>query len=243
MLAKNANDTLVISECRKNDAFDMDNLKNFSSAIDEHFYLRYQAENNFFPDSDFFTARTLPILHGEVNSTYVYDIVKRFGPELMFVFGASIIKEPLISLLSPGHFINLHLGLSPYYRGSGTNFWPFVNEELEYVGSTILHLDAGVDTGDIIAHVRPEIETGDNVHTVGCKVIKASALALVRVMKMVKEGKSLNRVKQWHLANAKYYRKKDFNKEVLLSYKDSLANGLVEGYLKNPNKYLKLVSL
>ena len=32
--------------------------------------------------------------------------------------------------------INAHLGLSPYYRGSGTNIFPFVNKEIEYVGVT-----------------------------------------------------------------------------------------------------------
>ena len=242
-LAEKADDTLVVSECQQNDAVNIESLEHRLSPIEEHFRLRYQTEKEVFFGNDFFAAKTFPLLYKEVNIDYVYDVVKGFQPDMMFVFGASIIKEPFLSLLRPGRFINLHLGLSPYYRGSGTNFWPFVNEELEYVGSTILHIDAGIDTGDIVAHVRPEIEIGDNVHTIGCKVIKASASCLADVMNTVRGGKELNRVKVWKVSNERYYRKRDFNDAALLRYKHNLENGLVERYLSSLKKQLKLVSL
>ena len=74
--------------------------------------------------------------------------------------------------------MNIHLGLSPYYRGAGTNFWPLVNGEPEYCGATIHILDGGVDTGPVIAHVRPEIAAGDGPHDIGNKTIVAAAGAL-----------------------------------------------------------------
>jgi phosphoribosylglycinamide formyltransferase-1 len=77
--------------------------------------------------------------------------------------------------------INLHLGLSPYYRGAGTNFWPLVNGEPEYVGATIHYLDAGLDSGPIIAHVRPEIARGDGPHDIGNRTIAAAAVVLAEV--------------------------------------------------------------
>ncbi len=241
-LAENADDVLVVSECKKTDAVD---IKKSTTAplIEEHFRLRYKTEKEFFASHDFFMSKTLPVLYKEVNRPCVYNAVKEFKPDLMFVFGASILKEPILSLLPPGRFINLHLGLSPYYRGSGTNFWPFVNEELEYVGATILHIDAGIDTGDIIAHVVPNIETRDNVHIVGCKVIRDSAACLLKVTNMVKNGKELNRVRQWQIKNGKYYEEKDFNESALLRYKNNLSNGMVERYLQSPKKIIKLVSL
>lgn len=240
-LAKNANDTLIVSECKQSDVFDSEKSKHRLSPIEEHFSLRYQTEKKFFSDNDFFISKTFPIIYKEVNSTYVYDVVKKFQPDLMFVFGASIIKERLISLLPPGRFINLHLGLSPYYRGSGTNFWPFVNNELEYIGATILHLDSGIDTGDIIMHVRPRIEIGDNVHTVGCKVIKESASCLVDIINLVNKGQALNRVKQWKIENEKYYKRDDFNEKALARYKENMANGLIEKYLKAPKREIKTI--
>ena len=160
----------------------------------------------------------------------------------MFVFGSYIVKEPLLSLLPPGRTINLHLGLSPYYRGSGTNFWPFVNDELEYLGSTILHLDAGIDTGDIICHVRPSIEINDNVHTIGCKIIQDSVNSLIQIIDMVKSGQTLNRIKQWKV-DERYYKTKDFDDNALQQYKTNLTEGIVKKYLTKNKHDIKLVEL
>jgi len=204
--------------------------------------LRNKTESEMFAGNDYFQADTLPVLYKEANLAYTYKVVKEFNPELMFVFGSSIIKEPLLSLLPKGRFINLHLGLSPYYRGSGTNFWPFINQELDYVGSTLLSLDNGIDTGDIIAHVRPEFELTDNVHTIGCKVIKNSVGRLINIMEAVKSGSKINMVKQWEAENPKYYRNADFNEGILKTYYNLLNAGLVKKYIQSPKKQIKLVN-
>ena len=62
--------------------------------------------------------------------------MKACTPDVVLVCGTGILREELINLF-PGHIINIHLGLSPYYRGAGTNFWPLVNREPEYLGATI----------------------------------------------------------------------------------------------------------
>lgn len=239
-LASKADDTLVVSECKQNDSVSPGSED--QSTTSEHFRLRNETEKKFFTNNDFFTAKTLPILYKEVNLDYVYQAIKKFQPDIMFIFGSYIIREPLLSLMAPDRTINLHLGLSPYYRGSGTNFWPFVNNELEYVGSTILHLDSGIDTGDIICHTRPKIELGDNVHTVGCKVIQSSVNSLIQITDMIKEGKKLNRIKQWKV-DGKYYTTKDFDEHALQKYKIQLNNELVKNYLAKNNNDIKLVNL
>ncbi len=237
-LATHADEALVISECKENDLKDIE--KAASPAIAEHFRSRYQTEMDFFPGNNILRVPSVPLLRNEIRLESVYNTLRAFAPDAMFVFGASIVREPLLSLLPSGRFVNLHLGLSPYYRGSGTNFWPFVNEELEYVGATILHIDPGVDTGDIIAHVRPDIRPGDNVHTIGCKVIEAGVSCLIDVMDLLKNGTSLPRVPQWPVETEKYYKTSDFNEEALLQYRKNLENGLVDRYSR---KDIKLVSL
>lgn len=202
--------------------------------IEEHFHLRDDVEQDFFQGNDKFRYPCLPILHKEANSSYVFETVKQFNPDLMIVYGASIIRKPLLELLPYGKIINLHLGVSPYYRGSGTNFWPFVNRELQFVGSTLLNIDAGVDTGDIIAHIRPEFELNDTVHSAGCKVVRDSADALKVLIKKVRNGEEIKAVKQWETKPSRYYRKKDFNQEALKDYYHNLSTGVVEEYLKSP---------
>jgi len=238
-LAERADDALVIVECRQQDT-ELTFQK--SALIAKHFNLRAQVEKEMFADNDTFHVETLPLLPKEVNLHCTYATIKDFNPDAMFVFGSSIIKEPLLSLLPLGRFINLHLGLSPYYRGSGTNFWPFVNNELDYVGSTILHIDAGIDTGDIISHVQPVFDLSDNVHTIGCKVIKSSVVNLIEIMNLLEEGQELNRVKQWKVCNERYYLNRDFNEEALLKYKQNMAEGMIEKYLKGSRAALRLVT-
>tara|TARA_B100000029_G_C17561556_1_gene953581 strand:- start:37 stop:813 length:777 start_codon:yes stop_codon:yes gene_type:complete len=237
-LAQNVDDTLVVCESKPNDATEKDQLTH----IEDHFSLRHLTEKKMFTGNDFFNEKILPLLYKEVNSKYVFDRVKEFNPDLMIVFGSSIIKEPLLSL-KPNKFINLHLGLSPYYRGSGTNFWPFVNKELEYVGSTILHLDPGIDTGDIVAHVKPTFEIDDDVHTIGCKVIEKSVEALIQIIKIVNTGKNIPRTKQWQVQNSKVFKNSDFTEEILKKYKQNLQNGIVKNFMTSSKPNLKLVPL
>jgi methionyl-tRNA formyltransferase len=239
-LSSYCDDALIISECKPQTS-SFNDSKNFTE-IENHFLLRDQTEKSFFPNDNYFIPKTLPIVYKEANSPYVYEVIKNFKPDILIVFGSSIIKEPLISLLPVGHIINLHLGISPYYRGSGTNFWPFVNDELEYLGSTILHLDAGIDTGDIICHVRPNIELNDNVHTVGCKIIKSSVESLIKIIKLLDGGKKLNRVKQWEVKD-RYYKTKDFDEIALSKYKNNLKNNMIKNYLESEDKKITLVDL
>ena len=239
-LSSYCDDALIISECKPQTS-SFDDSKNYTK-IENHFLLRDKTEKSFFPNDNYFIPKTLPILYKEVNSPYVYEVIKNFKPDILIIFGSSIIKEPLLSLLPTGHIINLHLGISPYYRGSGTNFWPFVNNELEYLGSTILHLDAGIDTGDIICHVRPKIELNDNVHTLGCKIIKSSVESLIKIIKLLDEGKKLNRVKQWDVKD-RYYKTKDFDENALSKYKNNLKNDMIKNYLDSEDKKIILVDL
>ena len=239
-LTKEVDDSLIISESTISDSLSIPS--ELDASITEHFNLRHNTEKEFFSQNDFFVGNVMPILYKEVNLPFVFESVKKFNPDLMFVFGSSIIKKPLLSL-TPNKFVNLHLGISPYYRGSGTNFWPFVNNELEYVGSTLLHLDPGIDTGDIIAHVRPQFEKNDNVHTIGCKVIQESTKYLVKIINMIKLGKSLPRIKQWNISDERYYKKNDFDESTLSQYYINIKNGIVEEFLNNKKKDIKLISL
>ena len=67
--------------------------------------------------------------------------------------------------------LNVHLGLSPYYKGSGTNYFALVNNKPELVGATFMFLDNTIDGGKIIHQIRPKIYNNDTVHTIGTRLI------------------------------------------------------------------------
>lgn len=243
LLGESATEVLIISECRKHDTAESENTETNNPLIAQSLKDRSETEESFFTGNESFRFPVIPVLWREINLPKIYEVAKKFSPDMIFVYGSSIIKEPFISMLTPGKTINMHLGLSPYYRGSGTNFWPFINRELEYVGATLLHLDPGIDTGDIIAHIQPKIEKDDNVHTLGCKTIRDGALGLVRLLKIVEKGGSLPRHKQWKTSVSHYYETKDLTEEVMKKYYRNMETEMIQEHLKKQRANIRYLPL
>lgn len=109
-----------------------------------------------------------------INDRRVVDLAERLGPDLIAVFGTSLITGPLLSMGRLG-IVNLHGGLSPQYRGADCTFWALYNGEPEKVGCTIHFIDQGIDTGNLIAHVSPEVKPGDDELTLFWRAVKESA--------------------------------------------------------------------
>jgi methionyl-tRNA formyltransferase len=208
-----------------------------------HFAARDAAERDAFPGQERWHAPHHALEPGQLDGPAALDLLAGLRPDAAVVFGAPLIREPMLSALPAARTINIHLGLAPYYRGSGTNFWPFVNRELAYVGATLLHLNAGIDRGDIIGHVRAEVAGGDTVHTLGCRVIRAAAEAVKEVLALVEAGQPLPRAPQWPSNPQRYYRQRDFTEAALAAYRQALAEGLVTQFLQGKHEVPRLVGL
>ena len=76
--------------------------------------------------------------------------------DAIVIFGSSLIKGELFQKLSSKKVINLHMGISPEYRGSACNFWAMFDDNLQYVGGTIQTLSEKIDRGKIIKYSYPE---------------------------------------------------------------------------------------
>lgn len=164
---------------------------------------------------------------GQCNDAAEVALMESARPDVVLVFGTGILREPLLSAFE-GRIINIHLGLSPYYRGAGTNFWPLVNREPEYVGATIHYLDAGIDTGPILSHARPRIEPGDGPHDIGNKTIVAAADMLIRAAAAHVEG-TVQPVPQWKAG--RLYQRKDFNADAVRALYRNFETGMIDEYL------------
>jgi folate-dependent phosphoribosylglycinamide formyltransferase PurN len=169
--------------------------------------------------------RRLPA--GVCNDPAEVALMMAAKPDVALVFGTGILREPFLSAFE-GRIINIHLGLSPYYRGAGTNFWPLVNREPEFVGATIHYLDAGIDTGPILSHARPAIERGDGPHDLGNRTIVAAADAFVRAAAMHVAG-AARPVAQWNAG--RLYQRKDFNADAVRTLYRNFETGMIDEYL------------
>lgn len=197
------------------------------AVIRRHFDARDASEDAYFADHDAVRAPSRRLPPGGCNDAAEIAAMRRLEPDVVLVFGTSLLKQPLIDTF-PGAILNIHLGLSPYYRGAGTNFWPLVNGEPEYCGATIHFLDIGVDTGPIVAHVRPDIRRGDGPHDIGNKTIVAAAAALASAA-LAHHASPLRGEPQ--AGDGKVYRRADFSAAAVTRLYDNFAAGMIDTYL------------
>jgi len=127
-----------------------------------------------------------------VNDPRVVELAQRLNPDLIAVFGTSLIRGPLLGMGRLG-IVNLHGGLSPEYRGADCTFWALYNGEPAKVGCTIHFIDKGIDTGKLIAHVCPEVEPGDDELTLFWRAVKESAGAYVELCQRLERGELFGR--------------------------------------------------
>jgi methionyl-tRNA formyltransferase len=198
--------------------------------IVEHLAARDDAERRFFGDATELEALGVPILDvewGHSNDQSTADWVGALDADRLALFGSSIIREPLLRDFDE-RTINIHLGLSPYYRGTASNFWPLVNGEPECVGATIHLATLSVDAGPIIRQTRPEISPEDGSHDIGCNALVAGAAAMREALVAHAAG-SAPRVPQRD--GGRLYRAKDFHAGAILEMRRRFADGMLTDYL------------
>jgi folate-dependent phosphoribosylglycinamide formyltransferase PurN len=127
-----------------------------------------------------------------INHPDVATLADRLKPDVIAVFGTSLIRGPLLTKGRLGIF-NLHGGLSPRYRGADCTFWALYNGEIDQIGCTLHRIDAGIDTGDLIAHVCPEIAEGDDELTLFWRAVRDSADAYAELIERLERGEHLGR--------------------------------------------------
>jgi folate-dependent phosphoribosylglycinamide formyltransferase PurN len=196
--------------------------------VDRHFAERDYVEQkllgiNEFPDTD-----RIEIRNGGVNDPEILKWIEKREPDAVVLYGTSLIRGPLLDTYS-GRMVNLHLGLSPYYRGAGTNFWPLVYGEPECVGATLHLAVAKVDAGPILAQVRPSAEHDDRSHELGTKALMAAVELLPEALSLCVMGRIV--YGEQDLSIGRVFRRKDFNKDAVLQMWRNLDSGMIADYL------------
>jgi methionyl-tRNA formyltransferase len=136
------------------------------------------------------TREDLLVQVSHINHPDAVALADRLQPDVIAVFGTSLIRGPLLCRGRLGVF-NLHGGLSPRYRGADCTFWALYNGEPDQVGCTLLRIDSGIDTGKLIAHVRPEVGERDEELTLFWRGIRDSAEVYVEMLERFERGEQL----------------------------------------------------
>ena len=194
-----------------------------------HFNNRDLAEEKYFgsqPKPDF---PLLEIRKGTLHEQKSVDFVKEVNPDLVLIFGSGLVKDPLFSAL-PEDKINLHLGLSPRYRGAATLFWPFYFMEPTYAGTTFHYIVSEPDAGEIIHQVVPPLDLKDGIHDVACKAVIQSTQDAIKLLEIYQSAGVWKRHRQ--RSTGKNFLSSDFKPEHLRVIYNVFADDMVRQYLE-----------
>jgi methionyl-tRNA formyltransferase len=95
-------------------------------------------------------SRGVPVLQPlKIRTEAFRDELAAFAPDLVVVAAYGRILPPSLLTLAPLGCINVHGSLLPRHRGAAPIQWAVINGDKE-VGVTIIQMDEGMDTGDIL---------------------------------------------------------------------------------------------
>jgi len=157
----------------------------------------------------------ISIQEGELNKLCLSKIDNFLKSDIYIVYGSSYIKGDLVEFLIKKKAINIHLGVSPYYRGTACNFWAVYDNNPQYVGATIHLLSKGLDSGAILYHV-----LSNNRNNVFEYTMSTALIAFNSIVEKIK-NQSLLKIEaepQDRSKEIRYSKNKDFTDEIVMDF-------------------------
>ncbi len=131
----------------------------------------------------------LPVLQPDRarNESFVSEL-QNFQPDLIAVAAyGQILPESILNLPRHG-CVNVHTSLLPKYRGAAPIQWAILNDDPE-TGVTIMKMDVGLDTGDIVSQEKTAIQPADTSQTLHDRLAQIGAALLVKTIPDYVSGK------------------------------------------------------
>ena len=197
-----------------------------------------QAESDFFGENLLLPENVVPIVlkMGDLAKIQLHKLESALHSDHYVVFGSSYIKGDLIKFLIARRALNIHMGISPYYRGSSCNFWASYDGNFNLIGATVHLISESLDSGSILFHALPKEE--DSAFNLGMRSVAAAQKGLVNYIVNNKIDQ-LVPIDQESAKEIRYTRNRDFTDDVALSYlenlptKESLSNRIRTRNIEN----------
>lgn len=143
-------------------------------------------ENNNLDTSDFDLLNIIRV--NSINENKVVEEISKLKPDVVIVNGTRIISKKVLKS-TKAKFINIHVGITPKYRGVHGGYWALVNNDRENCGVTVHLIDQGVDTGEIIYQHSIQITDKDNFLTYPLLQLKKGIDLLNKALKDCEQDK------------------------------------------------------
>ncbi len=174
-----------------------------------------QLFGNSFVNNKKKNIKILPMILGDLNQCSMKLLSDFLKSDVYIIFGSSYIKGELADFLVKQKAINIHAGVSPYYRGTDCNFWALYDNNPHFVGATIHLLSKGLDSGPMLYHAMTNIKTNPFVYTMS--TIKS---AFHSIAERIKNGYifKIEPLIQDKIKEVRYSKKSEFNEEIVKEY-------------------------
>lgn len=154
-------------------------------------------------------------------------VFRTLAPDLVVVVAYGRILPPELLHIARLGCINLHVSLLPKYRGSAPIQWAVIHGDAE-TGVTIMQLDEGCDTGDILMVERVAIGPEETSGELFERVAAIGAATLVRAIELLSQGKLIPQKQDDSQATQAPMLKKEMARFTFADPADTLHN-LVRG--------------
>ncbi len=217
LLSKICTNLCVIQETGF-DASKTNTKKNsFSKIINEYFKNVSEAEEKIFNENINYNSNTkiLKIPFNTLNNISINSNNDYFKSDIYLIYGTSYIKNDLVEFLIKNKALNIHMGVSPYYRGTSCNFWALFDNNPHLVGATIHYISKGLDDGPVVYHAMSNLKSTPLEYSMS--TVKSAFISLTEKIK----DKSIFKIKaepQKRSKEIRYTKKIHFNEEILGLY-------------------------
>tara|TARA_B100001250_G_scaffold410618_1_gene437431 strand:+ start:1189 stop:1998 length:810 start_codon:yes stop_codon:yes gene_type:complete len=186
------------------------------------------AYGNLSHETIFKNHEKIYLLPNELNTFKTANKIKEFDADLSIIFGVDLILDPVFDKL-PKDKLNIHLGLSPWYKGGATLFWPFYFLQPQFAGITIHQISKNPDEGEIIHQSTPKLEYEDTIHDVGVKCVKNAKNDIIDLINFYKSRNHFpGKIQK---TSGRVWRGKDFHPSHLRVIYDLFNDKMVDKYL------------
>ncbi len=144
-------------------------------------------------------------VHTPENGAFAERIVQEYHPDVVVVVAYGLILPASLLTIPRFGCLNIHASLLPRWRGAAPIARAIEAGDAQ-TGVTIMRLDAGLDTGPMLAHATTDIGPTDTALTLADRLARLGPETLLPVLNALHHGTSVPEVAQ-PAAGATYARK------------------------------------
>ena len=202
---------------------------------DEFFLSRHKTEQSLLQICEKSHTQSNPTVYtiekGNLNSDKTLELIKQCSPDQIIIFGTSLLGTKFLDLY-PDQILNLHVGLSQFYRGSSCNFWPIYDLKPQLLGATVHFVSKRIDGGNIVIQDTIDLDKRDSEFVLMTKPIILGTKLMIEAIKrtntdLANKGTLQNK--------GNLYQIKDFTPEAIIKVKNLVNSGKLKQKLELEN--------